>query len=98
MIVVMRGLKSETLALTSEVGRGSREQAEGLILWMILLSSLMVVMRNCMKQSTGIHVGKSRGEGVYLSGEMCNEIIAQLPCGVIASVRFGFIDYASVVL
>lgn len=44
-MLVMRGLMSETLAFTREVGRGSKVHIEGLILCMIPTSSLTVVTK-----------------------------------------------------
>lgn len=51
------------------MGRGSKDQVEGLILWMILSTSFTVVRRSCEKQPSGLGVGKSRGEGLETGSE-----------------------------
>lgn len=65
----------ETLVLTRGVGRGSKEQAEGLILWMIPGLALMWT-----------NPGMRGWRQTVRSG--CNETITLLLCGVIAGSRF----------
>lgn len=75
MIAVMRRLMPDTLVLTRGGGRGTKEQAEVLILWMIPGLALMWA-------NPGVRGWRQR----VRSG--CNETITLLLCGVIVGLGF----------